>query len=1209
MGKKKKIYVVYKGKIPGVYTTWPECEEQTNGFSGAEYQGYKNEFEAESDCQMRTGKSLEENFDYVTEEQFNADDDIQTQMMLEKISKLQEKIRQNMHNIKVPEAVECFCRDYGDRDASISRLSEDQKRAVGRIDGNSLLFAVPGSGKTAVIVARTGYLVHGRHNKRILPESIINLTFSRKAAMEMNERYHKIFSEDIDGPSFRTIHSFCLVDILSKLKAVGYKMPKTLLGSEYTDPDTGTTRKLTLSMVVRKALKKIKESSNVDDETCQNISTAVTYIKNNMLKPQEYKGKILYLTGMKLDVAKFYDAYEEVLHDEYNAYDFDDMLLYAYEGLQKYPEILEQLRQKYKYWSIDEAQDNSLLQYELLNLLTASPNNLFMVGDDDQSIYSFRGAKPQLLLDYGLQEDTVAITMGVNYRSGCGIVNSARDFIERNRVRADKDMLGFSKEMGDIRFYTMMENSACQYNEIAQKVQQLQQNIEDGRYSGDEPPMAILYKHHYSAVPAAFWLYKYGVGFRMSKSMREIMRGRIFCKAIKFIDMLAHPLSYKKFVHGMDCIWKHQFSGKPEKRQKKQLKQLAMDNPKAYVYKLYFQRVYDDIIEQLTAAYEAKKAKSQAKKILDEQNDEFADSIEEMEFTEKIARLQDDRTIWYDHFEKLMTMHTYEALEYMVKKEILLYAETRQSDRMRIYGLLAAAEAWPRPKEFIKAYKEICHITDANNNLEDGIHDGDMTNEEDDEITEDDITESKYTNDRPIAVDMMTMHSSKGLQYDKVVLVDCLEEVQQEKRNDAFDTEDPEELRRLYYVAMTRAKHELSIFVAQKYYGNIEQASRFIGEITDIWEGLCQEQVVQYESQVNKEAIDRICQLHKFYAVIRGYKPGIYESWQECDKNISGFSEAQYKKFDTLDEAEKYYYEERKEQPPEKLSAQFLQDILLPQPIASFNRAIDLPEEVNRLVCDYMHVDKVDDLAGLKYEPLNYSNVGAGGVFYNDENAKTYLISYLPMHFYKIYLPLSKYLQSLPQQNVMIMEVGPGPGTSTLAMVMFYASLAKENPHKQFSLEIRLIEKALPFVNILKFMLSNIKAKLPANMTICGGICAKDLKEGLKNIGRDKYDIIYESNVFNKNESADSISYDKLVAKLIDSLKKSGHGIFIEPNYSNQDIWKALQMNEELYIEELKSNAKVNVQGIALQSIALKAGIRYKNLAAHAFSYAVCKKI
>lgn len=1203
MGKKKNsIYVVYKGRIPGVYLTWDECQEQTNGFSGPEYKGYKNVAAADADCQKRTGKSLEEIFNYDTEQELDEEDDIQKQIMREKICKLQEKIRQNMQDTTISESVEYFCREYGYRDSSIARLSEDQKRAVGRIDGNSLLFAVPGSGKTAVIVARTGYLIHGSHGKRIAPDSIMTLTFSRKAALEMHARYYKIFPEDTDGPNFKTIHSFCLGHILSRLKSVGYEMPKTLLGSEYIDPETGKKRKLTLSMVVKGALKKIKESPNVDDETCQNISTAVTYIKNNMLEPKVYEGKILYLTGLKLDVAKFYDAYEEVLHEEYNAYDFDDMLLYAYEGLREYPDILENLRQKYKYWSIDEAQDNSLLQYKLLNLLTAAPNSLFMVGDDDQSIYSFRGAKPQLLLDYGLAEDTVTITMGVNYRSDNIVVRTAKNFIEENEIRADKDMVSFSKALGEIRFYTMLEDSVSQYREIGKKALQLQENIGFDKCNNDEPPMAILYKRHYSAVPVAFWLYKYGVAFRMSKTMREIMRGRIFSQAIKWLDMLAHPFSYKRFIRALDCIGAHQLFGKPDAKQKKKLKQLVLDNPKVYVYRLCFQIVYDDKLESLKADYEAEMAE------VKKRQDDYDVQIKDQEFLNKINQLQDDKITWYEHFEKLTNMSSYDALEYMARKEILLYSDNRQSDRMRIYGLLAAAEAWTRPEDFMRAFREICNITDKNNTLEDGVHDADMTETAESEETEEEATEDKEICERPVLVDMMSMHASKGLQYDKVLLIDCLAKEQKEKAKDAFDTEEPEEPRRLYYVAMTRAKHELSILVVQRYYGNKEDASRFLTEIANIWEDECQEQVVQHHAEDDIGSTSKICLLHKFYAVVRGYKPGIYESWEECKKNIDGFSGQECKSFATLEEAEAYYYGAKNEAPPEKLSAKFLEELILPQPIASFNRSVDLPDTVNKLICSYMHVDCLENIGRLKYENMNYKNVDTGGFKYTDNKATTYLISYLPMHFYKIYLPLSKCLENLPQQNVMLLELGPGPGTSTLAMVMFYASLAQENPQKQFSLEIRLIEKAASFVKILKFMLANIKPQLPPNMMIKGVISPKDIKEGLESLGSGKYDLIYESNVFNKNESADSISYAQMVNRLVDGLKDFGKVIFIEPNYSDLAIWNALQNNDDLEMLVPPARAKVNVQGIALQKVALNAGIRYKNIEDYAFSYAICQK-
>lgn len=170
-------------------------------------------------------------------------------------------------------------------------------------------------------------------------------------------------------------------------------------------------------------------------------------IKNSVMQPGEYEHKCIKIDGIELGVSLLFNTYQQIMRD-LDCMDFDDLLIHAYKGLKRYPSVLQSLRRKYTYWSVDEAQDTSLLQFKLLDLLCGPDGNVFMVGDDDQSIYSFRGANPRILLNFGHRAGVATLLMGYNYRSDYEIVSVSKSFIESNQNRAEKEMLAFSPQPG-----------------------------------------------------------------------------------------------------------------------------------------------------------------------------------------------------------------------------------------------------------------------------------------------------------------------------------------------------------------------------------------------------------------------------------------------------------------------------------------------------------------------------------------------------------------------------------------------------------------------------------------------------------------------------------------------------------------------------------------------------------------------------------------
>ena len=231
MGK-KHFFAVVVGRQIGIYDNWDACNEQVNRFPNAKFKGFSMLDETKEWYHEQTGQPItEEILHFITdkveaqsvkstvaeinyhveEENESGTEEVLTDDL---IGRLQRKvIESRKHPEIIPVSVEAYCKKYKNNDASIANLSDDQKRAVGTISGHALLFAVPGSGKTAVIVARTGYLLHGEHGKSVSPNSVMTLTFGKKAAEEMGERYRAAFPEDSTnkektGPYFKTIHSF-----------------------------------------------------------------------------------------------------------------------------------------------------------------------------------------------------------------------------------------------------------------------------------------------------------------------------------------------------------------------------------------------------------------------------------------------------------------------------------------------------------------------------------------------------------------------------------------------------------------------------------------------------------------------------------------------------------------------------------------------------------------------------------------------------------------------------------------------------------------------------------------------------------------------------------------------------------------------------------------------------------------------------------------
>lgn len=304
------------------------------------------------------------------------------------------------------------------------KLSNEQLSAINHIDGPALVLAVPGAGKTTVLIHRTHKLISSYN---IQPERILSITFSKASAIDMKERLLRVFPEEDNSLlKFSTIHAFCfsLIREYSYIKKEKYHL---------IEDEKNEMNKYNL---IKRIYFKVN-NDYITEEKLDSLLNSIGYVKNMMLSPEDF------VKHNKTDIENFLDIYKiyEDFKKKNNLIDFDDMLTISLEIIKNNPYILEKYRNKYDYFQLDEGQDTSKIQLEIIKLLAAPRNNLFIVADDDQSIYGFRGAFPKGLLDFNKEyKNGKLYFMEKNYRSTKNIVSICNKFIKANKDRYNKEI-------------------------------------------------------------------------------------------------------------------------------------------------------------------------------------------------------------------------------------------------------------------------------------------------------------------------------------------------------------------------------------------------------------------------------------------------------------------------------------------------------------------------------------------------------------------------------------------------------------------------------------------------------------------------------------------------------------------------------------------------------------------------------------------------
>lgn len=466
------------------------------------------------------------------------------------------------------------------------RFTDDQKAAIQALSGAHLLYAIPGSGKTAVLTARAGWMIHCG----IPAENILIMTFGKKAAEHMADVFRERFPS-FSVPFFCTIHSFCY-RIIRQAEAEGLIKKYRLIVDEEDDPvpeamdgetanawivdespdevPSGRTKREDKKKgnryanprspiyLLEKILTKLEYCKKQSEARtfAEQAATVIGCLKNRMMTDEEILRPLLINMGVDKPVSIWpvYEAYQkELAEHQPPEMDFDDMLIHALEVLDN-PNMQAFWQRKYPYVCVDEAQDTSLLQHAIVQKLHRTGDSLFMVGDDDQSIYAFRGAMPEDMLTFDRRyEDAAVHRMGVNFRSDQQIVLSGDGLIQRNKVRAKKTMEAFSKQPGEIR---IIDISAARQGQFLLDQARRFCKKQEGKENPES--LAILYRNNVSALLPLAYFFKNDVPFVGNKvfDVLTLLYSRTAINILAFLRFVLEPDSFQAYSSAYP-VWNH----------------------------------------------------------------------------------------------------------------------------------------------------------------------------------------------------------------------------------------------------------------------------------------------------------------------------------------------------------------------------------------------------------------------------------------------------------------------------------------------------------------------------------------------------------------------------------------------------------------------------------------------------------------------------
>ena len=628
----------------------------------------------------------------------------------------------------------------------MASFNHQQRMAVEHVDHPCLVLAGPGSGKTTVITHRTKKLIE---EEGISPSNILVITFTKAAAMEMQQRFLQLMGGKRLPVSFGTFH------------AVYFQ----ILKYAYNYRAENIIREEKKYEILRNIVHKTELDISDENEFVANLISEISNVKGEMLDVAYYYSKNCPEEVFK----KIFREYNDTLIRA-NLIDFDDMLVMCYELLTKRKDILKLWQDKYRYILIDEFQDINRVQYEVIRLLAKPQDNLFIVGDDDQSIYRFRGARPEIMLNFEKDyPEAKKIILDTNYRSTPEIVAAAGKLIRNNKKRFEKQIRAERKN-GSKPVILPFDNVYKECNYILEEIEQL---IAKGLTYQD---MAVLYRTNTNPRTLLEKLMEHNIPFCMKDVIPNLYDHFIAKDIIAYINA-AVDFREKGVMKRGDML-------------------RLINRPKRYISRDVFPRAEVNL-EDVKRFYQDKGY-----------------------VLERISKLEYDLAM-------IRNMNPYAAIQYIrhgigYEEYLTEYAEYRRMKPEELYDVLEELSEAAKPyKTYQEWFKKI------------------------EEYGEELKKQARERQEKKDGITLATMHSSKGLEYRAVFIIDANETITPHKK--ALLPEDIEEERRLFYVAVTRAKDWLYICHCRERYGKEMDVSRFVEEMVSMLDELTVGQEIRHK--------------------------------------------------------------------------------------------------------------------------------------------------------------------------------------------------------------------------------------------------------------------------------------------------------------------------------------------------------------------------
>lgn len=599
--------------------------------------------------------------------------------------------------------------------------SKEQLHAIEHVDGPCMVIAGPGSGKTAVITGRIKYLIE---SAGVSPADILVITFTRAAAAEMEQRFKAMTKGHSYPVRFGTFHS-----IYFWIIKTAYKLSNSNIISNEEK------RKIIDKILIGMSL----EYENKED-IISGILSEISLVKCDMLDIDNYYSK-------DMPENEFREIYKRFIREmnRFGKIDFDDMMVMCYELLNKRPDILKTCRNIFKYIMIDEFQDSNKIQYEIFKMLAKPLENVFIVGDDDQSVYGFRGARPEIMFLFEKDfKNTTKYYLVENYRCDRMITKVSSKLIADNKKRFDKKLV--SKNTAEGKYEIIETEDTNSENDAI--ISRVREHFAAGIPYEDQ---AVLYRTNIEPRRLVYKLNQYNIPYTISDSLPNIFEHFVVKGVLDYMSFAMGDISRSTFLR-------------------------IMNKPSRYISR--------NLLLEEEIDFDALRYRARDKEYV----------------VERLDKLEADLRL-------IRKMRPYPALNFIrnavgFNDYIKDYAEFRQLDADELYevldefaSMIVDFTSYGEMFEFIEEYSEVLKKQQIEEKDKKGLR-------------------------------LMTIHSAKGLEFDCVYIMNVVDGTVPYKK--AKTAGEIEEERRMLYVAMTRARHELYVYTPKEVAGKPKSRSSFL---------------------------------------------------------------------------------------------------------------------------------------------------------------------------------------------------------------------------------------------------------------------------------------------------------------------------------------------------------------------------------------------